>query len=491
MKLSRKLTFALVFGILVVMAGYAFFQVRQEVKLSQSDLIRARRVGFTFRNTLEAIWHHEGPTRAIELVKLANAALPEVSLRVLSLADALEGPLALPLSREQWHTLRHDEGVRITEEDDQGAARGRIYVLLRGQSEPAGVIEWIEPLEVQQTFIDMSHLGIFVATIGVVAMCGLIVTIVQYRLVGRPIELLRDKARRAGAGDFSSPLVLDQRDEIGELARDLNTMCDQIAEANRQLAEATDARIKALEQLRHTDRLATVGQLAAGVAHELGTPLSVVSARAELIATNQAVAPDAQRNARVIVEQCDRIAAIIRQLLDFSRRRGATFAVVDLRSVVSRTLDLLSTAAQKTRVQLQYAPPAAPLLIRIDQNQVQQALTNIVYNGIQAMPEGGRLQVELASGRARSPDGHEDEYASITVTDEGAGIAPEHLARIFEPFFTTKGVGQGTGLGLAVAHGIVAEHGGWVDVASALGKGSRFTIYLPSGVDAAAATQVA
>src|SRR5439155_10534596 len=125
------------------------------------------------------------------------------------------------------------------------------------------IVEYDEPSGDEQRFIVMSHLALAAATLAVVAVCALITSGLQYSLVGRPLQLLRDKAQRAGAGDFAGPLALRQKDEMGELAREINAMCDRIAEANRKLAEETEARITALEHLRHTDRLATVGQLAA------------------------------------------------------------------------------------------------------------------------------------------------------------------------------------------------------------------------------------
>jgi signal transduction histidine kinase len=134
--------------------------------------------------------------------------------------------------------------------------------------------------------------------------------------------------------------------------------------------------------------------------------------------------------------------------------------------------------------------PGAPVLARADQGQLEQALTNFVLNGIQAMPQGGTLRVGVSTRRTRppaEPGGPEGEYLTLTVTDEGEGISRENVLRIFEPFFTTKGVGQGTGLGLSVAYGIVSEHGGWIDVESQVGSGSRFTIHLPPATAAPAA----
>jgi len=361
-------------------------------------------------------------------------------------------------------------------------ARREVFVPMKTRDGPQMIVEYVEPAHHTRAFIRMSHLGIGGATLAIVVVCGAIASILHYLLVGRPLEMLRDKARRAGEGDFSRPLELTQDDEMGELAGEVNAMCERIDAANRRLAEETEARIDALDQLRHTDRLATVGQLAAGVAHELGSPLSVVSARAELIGASELPRSDVVKNARLIGEQCDRMTAIIQQLLDFSRRRGSALGVTDLRGVLARTSDLLSTAADRARVRLHTEVPDAAVFARVDRNQMQQALANIVLNGIQAMPDGGVLSTRVATAAAQPPAGNgtaNGHYARITVEDQGTGIQPDHLERIFEPFFTTKGVGEGTGLGLAVARGIVAEHGGWIEVESTMGRGTRFLIWLP------------
>jgi signal transduction histidine kinase len=186
-------------------------------------------------------------------------------------------------------------------------------------------------------------------------------------------------------------------------------------------------------------------------------------------------------SARIIAEQAARITAIIRQLLDFSRRGAASLGPADLRSIVTRTVELLATLARKRGVTLVVEGGEDELPARVDPAMIQQVLTNLVVNGMQAMGEGGHLTVRLARSYAVPPvdvDGAPGEYATVTVEDQGAGIVPEHLPRIFEPFFTTKDVGEGTGLGLSVAYGIVREHGGWIDVQSRAGHGSRFTVFL-------------
>jgi two-component system, NtrC family, sensor kinase len=261
----------------------------------------------------------------------------------------------------------------------------------------------------------------------------------------------------------------------------MNAMCAELEAAREALAQQTAARIAAMDQLRHTDRLATVGKLASGLAHEMGTPLNVVSGRAKMIATGEAVGDEAVECARIVVAQADRITKIIRQLLDFSRRRGPQKARIDVQSIARQTIELLVPLARKHNVSL-LLEGDEHVTADIDAGQIQQALTNLIVNAVQAMTAPGEVTVRLGRERVRPPPdigGPEADHARIDVHDTGRGITGGDLPRIFEPFFTTKQVGEGTGLGLSVAFGLVREHKGWIAVESEVQKGSVFSIYLP------------
>jgi two-component system NtrC family sensor kinase len=307
-------------------------------------------------------------------------------------------------------------------------------------------------------------------------------------LVGRPIRLLRDKMKRIGGGDFGGPLLLHQRDEVGELARDMNVMCERLLEARHRIQTEVDGRLRAIEQLRHADRLATVGRLASGVAHELGTPLSVVLARARMVQNGEVAPAELSTYGRIIAEQVERMRVIIRQLLDFSRRqrRGPGMVAlereaVDLNDLIARTRALVEPLAEKRQVQL-VLDEAEHVVAPVDPALVQQVVLNLLTNALQAMARPGTVRLSVYRDHATAPAGVEaatGDYARLTVEDKGQGIDPAILPRVFEPFFTTKDVGEGTGLGLSVSYGIVREHGGWIEVDSHVGEGSRFSVFLP------------
>jgi signal transduction histidine kinase len=303
-------------------------------------------------------------------------------------------------------------------------------------------------------------------------------------VVGRPISALIDQARRVGGGDLRARSLPRQRDELGDLARELNRMLDRLEAAAGEVDLSTRQRFAALEQLRHADRLTTVGRIASSVAHEMGTPLNVVAGRARLIVEDER---EAAEHARIIIDQTQRLTKIIRQLLDSARRRPPQKEQCNLTQLAGDVLPALGTLASKKRLDIRLQSDLADAPIVADPTQVQQALTNLVVNAIQASAEGAAVHVTLRAGRGARPAGLAaapgqeagGEYFEVSVQDHGAGMPPDVLARVFEPFFTTKAVGESTGLGLSVAHDIVGEHGGWITAESEPGRGSRFTLCLP------------
>ncbi len=235
----------------------------------------------------------------------------------------------------------------------------------------------------------------------------------------------------------------------------------------------------AVQQLRHAERLNVIGVLAAGVAHELGTPLNVIAGTAELLEAEPVEHDVVRRACATILRQTEKISAIITHLLAFGRRGTGATEVVDLDRVASAATELLGATARQRRTKIAHEPASQPVRVRAADSQVEQVISNLVLNAIQAMPTGGTVHVKTGVATRRGADAIEREFGAVTIADEGIGIAARDLSKIFDPFFTTKGVGEGTGLGLSVSYGIVQDHGGSIEVASEQGHGTTFTVLLP------------
>ena len=483
MKLTRKLTIALACAILVVLGLDAALEVERKAEVFERSIQRdTELLARTISASAARVWRTAGETQARDLVENANERNDEVTIRWVSL-EAPPGAARSPeVPVERIGPLWPDRARSLTWRPP-GAGEESIYTYhLIDIPLARRAIEVRESLDPAREYVHHTVVRGATTTAVLVSLCAGVAMIIGVFFVGRPVRRLVEQARRIGRGDLSARLELAQKDEIGQLADEMNAMCDRLAEARERVASETAARSAALDQLRHADRLTTVGKLAAGLAHEIGTPLNVITGYAQLITDECPPEVGAHRNAAIIAQQAERVAAIIRQLLDFARRRSPNPSRQDLRALARETTRLLGSLAHKHRVTMEVQVPDEPVLVRADAGQMKQALTNLVVNGIQSMSDGGTLTVAVDRRRAEPPADHGGAAGSwicLEVRDRGHGIPPEDLARVFEPFFTTKEVGEGTGLGLSVSYGIVREHGGWIEAQSTPGAGSRFGIYLP------------
>jgi len=477
MNLARKITLALALLAFAVIAGLESNEVQREMARSAQGMQADHRLlGHTLGSSFVRVWEVEGKAQAVALLAEANRSQEQVRLSWLE----LESPATANLPPEHLAALRAGRDTSwLDERQKPGVLRSYTPVTVGGEG--LGAIEILEPLNEQQLHLRQTVVGAAVAT-GAIALAFLVVALAMgRRLVGRPVEQLVALARRIGEGDLEARVHLRQKDELATLADAMNQMASGLAAARAQVAAETAARLATLEHLRHADRLGTVGKLASGVAHELGTPLNVVLGRAKMIASGEAEGDETRECALIITQQVQHMTGIIRQLLDFARRRAPQRASEDLAELVARTLRLLHPMAARRGIILA-SEAEGPLRLEVDGGQFQQALTNLIVNGIQAMKRPGTLRVKLGRAWALPPvelGGPEAEWVRLDVMDEGEGISPETLPRVFEPFFTTKDVGEGTGLGLSVSYGLIRDHGGWISVSSEPGRGSCFSIFLP------------
>ena len=315
----------------------------------------------------------------------------------------------------------------------------------------------------------------------------------------RLVEAIDDVAQ----GDLGR-VILGGDDEVGELAERFNQMTGSLREARGEILAGVDAKLALEARLRHSEKLATIGQLAAGIAHEVGTPLNVIGGRARtmekraLAVTEDASgegtqlnAADVAKNAAIIATQTQRITRIIQQLLDYARRPAIERRTVDVGEVVRTALDFLEHQLHLHRVASVVLPfvneaaeagMAAPL-VNADPDQLQQVCLNLCLNAIQAMPDGGRLELRTRGVIRRRPGletASPSPYVVLEVADTGPGIPDGDRERIFEPFYSTKAEEGGTGLGLSVSVGIVKDHDGWIDIDAPEGGGTVFRVFLPA-----------
>jgi signal transduction histidine kinase len=317
------------------------------------------------------------------------------------------------------------------------------------------------------------RLGILLAVIVVLTATAL------QRQVVRPISGLMEGIRRIGRGEPAAPLPVGRRDEIGRVAEAFNEMTAQLDAARRRLLTETEHSLELEQQLRAAETLAVAGKLASSLAHEVGTPLNIVSGRAEFLQMSPSLDEAARRDLGIIVAQIDRISKIIRSLLDSVRPQKLELQPTSLADVLDGMLPLLNYPARRRGVGIVTSvPPDLPML-RADPGQLQQVLINLVLNGVDATPASRHITIRAEAGDEGSQPG-----VAIAVHDTGPGIPVEIQAKVFEPFFTTKAAGQGTGLGLAICRDIIKGHGGYITVESTPESGTTFTMWVPAATEA-------
>ena len=395
MKLVQRLTFSLLLVIGTVVAIETALGVRDHLALFDKDMQRDDLVlGQVLAATVETTWREHGEPaarRADRRRHAARAPRAESGWSSWRAASIRNSGRTQPCPRAT--PRRPERVVRTVRDDSHANPRFFTYVPLAIADAREPALEISEDLTQQRDYTAARLRRIAAAASITLLASGIVAWAVGARLVGRPIAALVEKARRIGKGDFSVPIDLPHRDELGLLAAEINTMAEQLALAAQRVASESEARIAALEQLRHAERLTTVGKLAAGLAHELGTPLNVISGRAQMIASGEtADAHETAACARIIEQQAERMTAIVRQLLDFARRRRPEKVATDLVPLVKQTLDMLEPLAAKRGVRLHGEEAAAPVLARVDSSQLQQALTNLVVNAIQACKSPGCVQ---------------------------------------------------------------------------------------------------
>ncbi|HWO21951.1 MAG TPA: ATP-binding protein [Kofleriaceae bacterium] len=489
MKVATRITVATTIVVAIASSGYALFDLRERTHERRTAIEReARAIASTLRLALEAqasafripsdaqlqaLGRDAGGWRVTVIPRelatsLPSATISETQLRRLRTLLELPGKTFADVEGEQYF---YAQALRATSarEDE------RVVLAMLEIAKPASALA-TTPEDLSRALV-LVVLVVLVTTIVVGSLAG--------RFVSQPITKLLRGIDDVAQGDLSHVILSEHDDEIGAIATRFNEMTYSLRESRGETQRQNEAKLALEQRLSQTEKLATIGQLAAEIAHEVGTPLNVIAGRARSIQRKSREPEVVEKNAGIIAEQTARITRIIQRLLDFARRKvGAPeHARVNLNELALTTVELLggqfSAAKVRTRLDRYEGLP----LVDGDADRLQQVLINLLLNAVQAMPDGGALTIETQAIRRTRPGletGAEQDFVMLAVADTGIGIPREIRDKVFEPFYTTKEGQGGTGLGLAVCSGIVKEHDGWMDVDDAPGGGTVFRVHLPT-----------
>ena len=349
-----------------------------------------------------------------------------------------------------------------------------------------GLVEANLSLALLDKSIKNQGLAITVYVLVFLFVISVVLCTILWNLVSTPVSLLTRGMEKVAGGDLDYHLDIKTKDEIGELAQAFNAMTSDLKKAKNELVEwgntlekkvqeKTAAIHRAQAQLIHSEKLASLGRMAAGVAHEINSPLTGIVTFGHLLLKKFPPGSEENEDIQVIIEQANRCSTIIKGLLGFARASAAEKASTNINDVIYHSLNIVRNKADFFNIKIITNFDDFLQKVTADSSQLQQVFLNMIMNAADAVEGKGTITVTTRNIRDNSGD-----WVEVEFSDTGPGIDNENLAKIFEPFFTTKPVGKGTGLGLAVSHGIVQEHGGSISVKTKQGEGTSFFIKLPA-----------
>lgn len=519
LSLATRLFVALAALIVVAEFGFGWWNARlQEDRLVETVVEGGARLS---QSVTSATWHAMLADRREDAYAVLRAVGKSEGIERIRLFDGV-GRVAFSTDAPPWDAVPQaaqpcaacHEGSRLVARPDaprrtrivEENGHRRLGVVTAIYNEPACSAAAChahpaskEVLGVLDVTMDLTEVDAAVAQLrdrtvllvcGEMAVIGAAVLVLTHVLIRRPVRELVRATKAIGGMRLDAPVVVRDETELGQLARAFEGMrvrlrdtLGQLEEARRDLEAKVEERTRQLRdaqgKLIQSDRLASLGQLAGVVAHEINNPLSAVlnlSVLTQRILKDGGVPAgredEVREYLRQIASETARAARIVQDLLAFSRRAKPQRVPSDLNAVVRRTLAIVKHKLDLSRAELRLDLAEGLPAVECDPAQVEQVVLNLAMNAAESMPKGGPLVVRTSIDAAA-------DAVVLEVTDAGAGIAPEHLEHVFEPFFTTKEAGKGVGLGLAVVYGIVDAHRGAIDVTSALGKGTTFRVSLP------------
>ena len=500
MNLGTKLILSLVTVIVLTMTVHGYLSVQQD----QENIKREVSVGMRgFSRVLQAglsdTVSGKGQIDPKAAQQFIDTAAPRGNIHGIIVYDLSGKPVAHSASIRYGIDFPELDPTPITHLDPRPVLqsgkgidgyihqpRNLIYYRIEGLLDPdhrlAGAFVLARQGYGTFTALEQRRDRILTTTSVLVGLLSLLVLILVRRSVTRPISELIRRIKEIAQGQYKQNIEIKGRDEVAALAREFNLMCQQLHQSHARLLDEQQEKLRLEQELRHSERLASVGRLAAGLAHELGTPLNIIGGRAEFLLRRSRSPEELKENLDVIRSQSDRITAIVRQLLEFSRRREPALQPVDLPALLEHVKHVLSHQLQEKdiRVEMKVIGPLPKM--GADPALLEQVFINLYSNSVHASAPGGIITITVEAtdhGPAKNSPTM-GPWLRILFQDNGSGIVPEHIGRVFDPFFTTKDIGEGIGLGLSVSYGIIQEHGGHIQVESEPDHFTRFIIYLPA-----------
>lgn len=342
-----------------------------------------------------------------------------------------------------------------------------------------GNVAIVRSLQSMNENLSKTKTYILLSLITFILFTSLLCLLLGHVYISLPLQRLR-QAMRAFRDSTAppEPLPVSGKDELAVVTQEFNRMTAELFSAYRRLDVETEHRRKLQRALQDADKLISIGQLSAELAHEIGSPLQIVNGRARALAKCNDDYDEVRRIANILVDQTDRITRIVQRLLEFAPRHSTEPMSCDVIAAIAEVIDMLGFEARRQGVTMTFSHPESLPLISINKDSIQQIVLNLLTNALAAMVNTGTITIELSQTSISYAD-QTIPALRLTVGDTGTGIAPEHLPQLFDHYFTTRGRQGGTGLGLAVVKTLVTEMGGSVMAESESGKGSLFTIDLP------------
>jgi signal transduction histidine kinase len=482
MRITTRMMLTVTLLALVVLGGYGVYVARRSQDELEDTVARKTRLiaqGLTASIEQDArahAWHHVQDT----LNRLESDAffVRVVDAEGTVTAETIDAPPLDPEERTLAEAALRGSSTFLVQRDGDPLRAVYAAALLDHGDRPIGALVVTQPLVGLSRTISETRRDAAIAVAAFVLAAAAAASWTGRVHVAAPIARLVAAMRRVRTGDLQPFGGNERTTEIRELGREFDAMIEQLDAARRRLVHEQMQRSELELHLRGADKLISIGHLAAGVAHEVGSPLQVLVGRARALATREYDAAAVRRQAEIIAEQGERIAAIVERLLGYTRRHPERPVATDMGEAVASIVDLLAPEARRRGIELAFVcAPDLPVVLATP-GALQQIALNLALNALDATSRGGVVAVDVRAGEEAPPQ------VELVVSDTGRGIPESDRTHVFDAFFTTRAEQGGTGLGLAVVRSIVTEHGGAVELESETGVGTRVRVRLPVGASA-------